>query len=594
MSAGNNECFGNVRLIARRDFCRRWSRRLAAVGLIAILAAGGFRGYQAWHKKHLSKQAQDFFARGDYPSAVLVARHLLQLDPDNVAACRIMADTAELAGNREALTWRERIVRLEAHVPGNKIALAATALRFSQLNSARKILDAIPPAERGTVKYHELAGAMAIAEKQSLLAETEFAAALQLDPDNPQLALNLAMVRLASSDTATSDNARTELTRLSAQPPLRLESLRALTSDALAHKSSASAEKWATALKSEKGATLSDLLLYLEATRETDAGRAVLREAQVAAIHSPVAATALITWMNRHAMAQPALDWALALPKETRDVQPAFLAIAEAYSFLQNWDGLRAWVEGKDWGDHEFLRLAVQSHALHHLGPADRSSMESQTTWTAALKATQARPDRLAAIAQLAEGWSYPDEAAEAWWMIANGNENAKDALTALQRLYKSKQNTHGLLRVAKRALELNPADLVAANNCASLGLLLTGDISARRLATRLHTENPDNAAFSTTYAFALFTEGKTSEALKEMETLKEAQLRNPVVATYYFVMLVENGNMERAHLFLSAANRATLLPEEEHLLTAATRKLLGHDSQNVAKNVAAADSAAR
>jgi predicted Zn-dependent protease len=593
MSAGNNDCFGNVRMLARRDFCRRWGRRSAAVVLMAILAVGGFRGYQALHKKHLSKQTRDFFGRGDYPSAVLVARHLLQLDPDNVAACRIMADTAELAGNREALTWRERIVRLEPHVPGNSLALVATALRFSQLNLARKILDTIPAGEHGSVKYHELAGAVAIAEKQPLLAETEFAAAHQLDPNNQQLALNLAMVRLASNDTATSDKARAELTRFSEQPPLRLESLRALTSDALAHKSFASAEKWATTLRGEKGATLSDLLLYLEAARETDAGRTVLHQAQVAAIDSPFAAAALITWMNRHEMAQAALDWGLALPNETLNVQPVPLAIAEAYSFLQNWDGLRAWVEGKNWGDHEFLRLAVQSHALHHLGPADRSSMQSQTAWTGALKATEARPDRLATIAQLAEGWNYPDDAAEAWWALANGNENAKDALTALQRLYKSKQNTRGLLRVAKRALELNPVDLVAANNCASLGLLLTGDIPSRRLAVRLHSENPNNAAFSTTYAFALFTEGKTSEALKEMEKLKEAQLRNPVVATYYFVMLVDNGNMERAHLFLSAANRANLLPEEEQLLTAATRKLLNYDSQNVAKSVAAADSAA-
>jgi Flp pilus assembly protein TadD len=590
MFARNNDCFGNVRTLERRDFFRRWGRRLAAISLVAIVAFGGFRGYQAWHKDHLTKQTREFFARADYQSAVLAARRLLQLDPDNVAACRVMADTAELAGNREALTWRERILQVEPHVVGNKISLAATALRFSQLNLARKILDAIASEDRRSAKYHELAGAVAIAEKQPVMAETEFAAALQLEPNNPQLALNLAMIRLASSDTATSDTARTELTRLSEQPSLRLESLRALASDALAHKSFASAEKWTTALKSEKGATLSDLLLYLEATRETDAGRAILHDAQVAAAHSPVAAAALITWMNRHEMAQSALDWGQALPRETLNIQPVPLAISEAYSFLQDWKGLRAWVEGKDWADHEFLRLAVQSHALHHLGPADRSSMESQTAWTAALKATQARPDRLATIAQLAEGWGYSEEAADAWWMIANGNENAKEALTALQRLYRSKQNTHGLLRVAKRALELNPTDLVAANNCASLGLLLNGDISARRLAARLHTENPANAAFSTTYAFALFTEGKTSEALKEMETLKEAQLRNPVVATYYFVMLVENGSMERAHLFLSAANRAALLPEEEQLLTAATRKLLNHDSQNVAKSVAAAD----
>jgi hypothetical protein len=216
--------------------------------------------------------------------------------------------------------------------------------------------------------------------------------------------------------------------------------------------------------------------------------------------------------------------------------------------------------------------------------------MESQTVWAAALRATKSNPAHLAAIAQLAEGWGYADDAAEAWWLIANGSENAKEALTALQRLYKSKQNSHGLLRVAKRALELNPADLVAANNCASLGLLLSGDSSARRLATKLHRENPDSAIFSTTYAFALFTEGKTNDALKLMETLKDAQLRHPVIAAYYFVMLVENGSMERAHLFLSAANRAQLLPEEQQLLTTATRKLLEHDSRNVAKSVAAAD----
>jgi hypothetical protein len=292
--------------------------------------------------------------------------------------------------------------------------------------------------------------------------------------------------------------------------------------------------------------------------------------------------------MNRHDMAQAARDWALGLPKEILNAPLVPIAVAEAYSFLQDWNGLQTWVDGKNWGDEEFLRLAVQSHALHHLVPGDRASMESQTAWAAALKATYNRSDRLAAIARLAEGWDYADEAAEAWWLIANGNENAKEALTALQRLYKTKQNSHGLLRVAKRALELNPADLVAANNCASLGLLLSGDSAARRLATKLHADNPTNAAFSSTYAFALFTEGKTSEALREMETLQEAQLRHPAIAAYYFVMLVENGKMERAHAFLSAANKAQLLPEEQQLLVSAIQKLLQHDSQNVMKTAAA------
>ena len=579
-----------MRALERRDFYRRWARRLAVCLLVAGIAFGGYRGYGVWRKSHLSKQSQDFFARGDYQSAVLVARRLLQRDPNNVAACRVMADTAELAGRSEALTWRERIVALEPNVPGNKVALAAAAMRFGQLGLARKILDAIKIEANGSVKYHQLAGAIAVSDKNSTLAETHFANALQLEPSNQQLALNLASVRLTSADPAAKEKARAELVKLAEQSVVRLDALRALASDALVNNSLISAEKWAAHLKTEKGATFSDLLLYLEATHKTADGQAAMREAEMQAAKSPGTASAFITWLNRRGMAQPALDWALRLPVEILNVQPVPLAVAEAYSFLQDWVGLQKWIDGKDWGSEEFLRLAVQSHALHHLTPADHSSMESQTAWSAALKATRSIPAHLAAIAQLAEGWGYADEAAEAWWLLANGSENAKEALTALQRLYKAKQNSHGLLRVAKRALELNPADLVAANNCASLGLLLSGDSSARRLATKLHRENPENAILSTTYAFALFTEGRTTDALKMMETLKDAQLRHPTIAAYYFVMLVENGSMERAHLFLSAANRAQLLPEEQQLLTTATRKLLQHDSQNVVKSVAAAD----
>lgn len=586
----NNDCFGNVRALERRDFYLRWTRRLGACLLFAALSFGGYRGYCAWRENHLAKQTQEFFERGDYKSAVLVARHLLELNQNSVAACRVMAETAELAGRGEALSWRQRVAALEPNVPGNKIALAGAALRFGQFDLVHKTLDSIAPAARATVKYHQLAGALAIAEKQPAIAESEFAAALQLEPNNQLLVLNLATVRLTSPDAATNEKARADLMRLCEQPAVRLESLRALTSDALAHQSQASAEKWAAELKSEKNATFSDLLLYVEAAHGTETAQAGLLELQARAGQSPAIAASLLTWMNRHAMAQSALTWGLSLPPKIVEAQPVPLAIAEAYSFLRNWKGLEAWVEGKDWGEQECFRLAVLSHALRHLNIVDRPSMESETAWRAALKSTKARPDRLAAIAQLAEGWGYTADAEEAWWMIANGNENAKEALGALQRLYKSKQDSHGLLHVAKRALELNPADLVAANNCASLGLLLTADASARRLATKLHRENPSNAIFSTTYAFALLTEGKAGDALGAMEALNEAQLRNPVVAAYYFVMLVENGNMERAHVFLPAANKAALLPEEQQLLTAATRKLLNHDSQNVAKSVAAAD----
>jgi hypothetical protein len=84
------------------------------------------------------------------------------------------------------------------------------------------------PSERASVKYHRLAGELAV-------AESHFAAALQFEPENPQLALNLATVRLASADIATNEKARADLAQLAEQSAVRLEALRAIASDALAH-----------------------------------------------------------------------------------------------------------------------------------------------------------------------------------------------------------------------------------------------------------------------------------------------------------------------------------------------------------------------
>jgi Flp pilus assembly protein TadD len=265
--------------------------------------------------------------------------------------------------------------------------------------------------------------------------------------------------------------------------------------------------------------------------------------------------------------------WSGSLDPKIRSVHPVPLAIAESMSCMGDWPALAHFVENANWGQQEPLRFAVQSHALRHLGNQG-SSAEAQTTWRSAIKAAQGQPNQLAAIAQLAQGWGYRAEAAEVLWAVANGTTGAKEALSGLQNFYKQTHDSRGLFRVAKRALELNPNDLVAANNCASLGLLLSADPGARRLAEKLYNDHPTNAAFAATYAFALHVEGKTADALRVIERLKDQQLRQPALAAYYVVMLAASGNIERARAFLPAAERANLLPEEKTLLADAARKL--------------------
>jgi Flp pilus assembly protein TadD len=498
-----------------------------------------------------------------------------------------MAEMAEKANRADAVEWRKRIVHQRpADVPA-QIALSRAALRFGQHDLAERVLATIPEARRQNVAYQQVAGTAAMGAQRLDVAETCFAAALHLDPTNPQLATNLAMVRLASLDQRLVTQARADLARLSAEPAVRLECLRALTGDAVSREQRDEARKWAAGLRAEKDATFSDVLLCFDAFEATDQGARVFEELKAKAAATPETAAQFITWLNRNHMAVVAAHWSTTLPTQIVETQPVPLAIAESYSFLQDWNGMQAWVEGKDWGEFEPLRLAVASHALHRLTPADRPSAETQTIWRKAVETAKQHRGQVVAIAQLAQGWGYDADAEDAWWIVATGNDNPKMGLNALQRLYKSKKDTRGLLRVAKRALELNPNDLVAANNCASLSLLLSGDSTARRLAAKLHTEHPANRAFAATYAYALQTEGKLPEALELMETLKEEELQNPAIAAYYVVMLVENGKLDRARSYLAAAQKATLLPEEQQLLSAATRKLLASATVDPAKSIA-------
>jgi tetratricopeptide (TPR) repeat protein len=571
--SASSDATASVAAVARKQLLLRIGRWSAALIAIALIGAGSCGVYRIWRDKHLEQQASAFAARGDVQSAVLVARHLLQIDAANLVATRLMTELAERSASIDAIEWRKRLVSLQPGNSENELALAATALRFGKIVLAANALNAVDAHWHDTSQYQQLAGAVALAEHQPEKAEQCFSRALEQEPSNHQIALNLASVQLASSNANSAEAARANLRRLIAEPDVHIAALRALTVDALAHANTEAARSWSAMLLEQSAPIFSDYLLHLEATRGGADPTAPLDKAKTAATGSAERVAELITWMNRHELAAEALAWSGSFERTLASTQPVPLAIAESLSCMRDWPALARFVEEANWGDHESVRLAVQSHAVRHVGD-NQSSAEAAALWRAAIKAAQGRPEQLATIAKLAEGWGYRSEAADVLWQIATGATGAKQALATLQKYYSQTHDSHGLLRVAKRALELNPNDLVAANNCASLSLLLNVDTAARRLAEKLYIEHPTNAAFAATYAFALHTEGKTADALRVLERLKDQQLRQPAMAAYYVVMLAANGNVERAREFLPAAQRANLLPEEQTLLADAARKL--------------------
>ena len=146
--------------------------------------------------------------------------------------------------------------------------------------------------------------------------------------------------------------------------------------------------------------------------------------------------------------------------------------------------------------------------------------------------------------------------------------------MQSLYRYYAKNRNTQGLYRVLLRLTELEPEDLDVKNNFAQVALLLDAQPDqARQMATDIYHRAPANAAYATTYAYALLTKGDPMAAGKVMNKLTEEQLRDPAISAYYGICLAAL-NDPRAWEFLKAGANAKLLPEEKILLEKARNSL--------------------
>src|SRR6185369_538998 len=107
---------------------------ISATAVVGVLGCGLFYGrpvYRHYKESRGLRQANAFWAAGDLVNASLSARQVLQLNPRNVDACRIIAQLAELAHSPAVIDWRHRVVELEPSV-ANRLKLASCALRFQR------------------------------------------------------------------------------------------------------------------------------------------------------------------------------------------------------------------------------------------------------------------------------------------------------------------------------------------------------------------------------------------------------------------------------------------------------------------------------
>ena len=544
---------------------------IAVMAAVAFAAWFGRKAYTKATEHRLVKEASHFLEKQDYRNAGLCLQRALQINSLDVEANKLTADLLEAEGAPAALNWRIRAAQLQTNNVEFRFAWAQTALKMNDLPSAVQALRGVDEKFRTTAQFHKLAGALAWNVHDVADAEKEYSAALQLEPTNQAVILNLATVRLVSTNQAEADKARLSLESIPTNSPLHLTALRYLATDAAARKSFDRAMAYSQEVINDPKATYGDKLTHLQILHQAgspqfDSWQTTLEKD---ATRSPVHAYALGHWMQMEEAPMAALRWLQSLPHDTQTNQPVPLGITDCQIALKDWKGLLATVGKQDWSELDYYRLALESLAERHLD----ENLEAKTAWNRVWLLSSHRLDRLARLDQITTAWEWTPERVQVLQQIASEFPREKWAEEQLIALYYADGKTQSLADLLNKMYSADPTNIQVKNNLATVLLLLKSDLpKAHRLASEAYNSSTNNPFFACTYAYSLLLQSKPGEAAKILDTFKPEYLKNPSIAAYYGVIEAQAGHANAARDPLKLAETAKLLPEE----TALVRQVAG------------------
>jgi len=566
---------------------RLWPARLAVMvtGLViafllgAVFVSYGSKLYEDWRQNRLLHRAAALLQDGKLSEASQTAQELLERHPNSLPALYLLAEAAEKQNLEEAVWRREQIARLLPKDADSQLNLASAALRFGKLDLAREALDRVAPNDRDRAAFHVVAGWLARAEGNLAEQEEQFAAAVRREPNNDLYQFNLAALRIHSSDAGKSAKARDALQRLSKLAPYRTGALRALLNDAVERNDLGAADNFAQQLQMSPEVTFGDYLLCLNFYRKLDEKkfRLLLEKVKPFAARNSSDLVSLLDWMNQNGLAGDVVKWIDKLPAAQLSSAPMSIAVADAYATVKNWSRLKRWTRTGDWGDSEYLRLAYQAIAARQSQSRSggAANAEVETLWRSAEKLTNEQPEHELALARVASKWELENESEELWQRVAENPPMRREALEALRRLYRAKNETGKLYEVLQRLHESSPNEAPITADLARLGLELDQNIErSHQLAREAYDRARQEVNCAVTYAFSLFRLGRNPEGLAIIQDLPPDQLHDQHAAVYAALLLAEASQLDGAQEYIEAAENGKIYPEEKKLLDEAKTKL--------------------
>jgi len=566
--------------ILRRDL----SPKRAVVVIVAIVvavAAGtisyhyGSQFYRAWSERNLLRQAQSLLKADRLGEAAQRARDLLRQHSDSLPAFHILAETAEKQNLPEAVSWRAQIARLLPHDLDSELNLASAALRFGQLDTARKALNNVRHNDRNRARYHVVAGWLAQAEGNIAEQEQQFSAAVKKEPGNDVYQFNLAVLQVRSVDAEKRTNARASLQRLSQVQAFRTGALRALLNDAIDRGDRVSADDLAGQLQLSPQVTFGDYLLCLNLYRnDKKKFEALLEKLKPVAARNAEDLALLMNWMNKNGLSGEVIRWTEKLPPNSTGSGPVAAAVAQSFAEMKNWSRLRRWTRNGDWGSEDYLRLAYQSHATRQLRQAVADA-EADRLWRSAEQSANTRPEAELTLARLATQWNLNIDASQLWSKLSDNPPTRREALDSLCALYRKNNELRKLYDVLQRLHQTSPNEPSITADLARLGLNIDQNAAqAQALAKEAYDRAPGEVNCAVTYAFSLYGMGRTRDGLAILQQIPSDKLHDAHAAVYVATLLIDENQPDPARDYLEAAERGPLFSEEKKLLEEAKIKL--------------------
>lgn len=554
---------------------KKWQRWVLGSLLAVALLGGGYYvarhqawpAVKAWRLARMNRDARAFLAAGDPANALLVARKSLQSSSRNAEAWRI-AVAASLARQRPEAVWYQDSLVREEPTPENQLELMRLALRFEVPGYALGAIKAGEATARPEPEFHRLAAQIHARLGQVDEARKHLAALTRMQPDDRTAQLDLAEIELAA-DPARSDGAlRARVLALADDPALRKRSLVLLLRDALKGQLADNTAELVERLQRTPDLDVAGRLLLIEAFARLGRAEAATRlaELQAEVPDHPVEVARVLEFFTRTGRAAEVQPWAASLPPATRQDEDVQRMVAEALLVQRDAAGLEAFLRGGHWPNRDYLRAALLAHAYRDLG----RSADFTEAWKLALISGGADLRKATALLARVDEWRWIPERHEVVWKLfalVPTNESVQRILILWER---HQGNTVALHRLFTRIVEVQPGDEVARNNLAYTSLLLDANVTrAGLLAAELSAANPVNSFYATTYALALYKQGKPAEALARLDKLNPGERSEPVRRLLRALCLTALGQAGPAADEMNGVPLRDMLPEEKRLAEA-------------------------